>query len=202
MIGFYDYTVILTYCGLLSSMIGIFQVLGGHFTSAIVCIGISLLCDTFDGKVARGKKNRTPEEALFGVQIDSLCDAISFGVFPSIFCYMLGAQGLGNFLFIGYYCLCCVIRLGYFNVLAARNDEEEKKIFHGLPVVCLAVFMPGAYAVQPMVSKGAYLWILRGLLGCMGTLYILDFKVKKGNLVQLAILAMIFLVPFGVILLR
>ncbi|MBQ1536339.1 MAG: CDP-alcohol phosphatidyltransferase family protein, partial [Ruminococcus sp.] len=74
MIGFYNYTVILTYLSLCSAVVGITQVFEGREARAILCLLISGICDLFDGKVARHKKDRTDEEKLFGIQIDSLCD--------------------------------------------------------------------------------------------------------------------------------
>ena len=79
MIGFYDYTVILTYISFASSISGIFLATRGHFNWAIFCLAFSGLCDMFDGKIARTKKNRTEDEKRFGIQIDSLCDIVCFG---------------------------------------------------------------------------------------------------------------------------
>lgn len=89
MIGFYDYTVILTYISFASSISGIFLATRGHFNWAIFCLAFSGLCDMFDGKIARTKKNRTEDEKRFGIQIDSLCDVVCFGVFPIVLCYEL-----------------------------------------------------------------------------------------------------------------
>ena len=83
MIGFYDYTVILTYAGALAGMLGIVMSVHGLYVNAILCMAVALVCDTLDGIVARKKKNRTKNEMLFGIQIDSLCDLISFGVCSS-----------------------------------------------------------------------------------------------------------------------
>ena len=85
-IGFYDYTVILTYLSLISSIIGITQAIDGSFTPAVCCLIISGFCDLFDGTIARTKKNRTADEKVFGIQIDSLCDLVCFGAFPAILC--------------------------------------------------------------------------------------------------------------------
>ncbi len=93
MIGFYDYTVVLTYISLMSSVFGMTQAIEGRYKTAIVCLAISGLCDMFDGKIARTKKNRTYDEKLFGVQIDSLCDVICFGAFPAVICYVLVVIG-------------------------------------------------------------------------------------------------------------
>ena len=198
MIGFYDYTVILTYCGLFSSLMGIVLALNGNFSMAVLCMGISLFCDTFDGKVARGKKNRTERESAFGVQIDSLCDVISFGVFPAVFCYMLGASHKLDLLLIVGYCLCCVIRLGYFNVLA-MDANEEKGIYHGLPVVCMSILMPLVYFVHGMIPDMLGLWLIRATLIVFSFLYIYDFKVKKPGIAALAIMCLIFWAPTAAI---
>ena len=89
MIGFYDYTVILTYISFASAVSGIFCASTGHVRWAIVFLAFSGLCDMFDGKIARTKKERTEDEKNFGIQIDSLCDVVCFGVFPIVLCYQL-----------------------------------------------------------------------------------------------------------------
>lgn len=63
MIGFYDYTVILTYLSLMSGTIGIMLCLNGmgHPYLGMFFLLFSGLCDTFDGKVARSKKDRTTQ---------------------------------------------------------------------------------------------------------------------------------------------
>lgn len=83
MLGFYDYTVVLTYISLAVSVFGMTRALEGDFKVAILCLALSGLCDMFDGKIARTKKNRTEDEKKFGIQIDSLCDVGCFGVFPA-----------------------------------------------------------------------------------------------------------------------
>ena len=61
MLGIWDYTVVLTYCSLLSAVTGILVSLDGHGHPYIGVMFLLLcgLCDTFDGRVARSKKNRT-----------------------------------------------------------------------------------------------------------------------------------------------
>lgn len=62
MIGFYDYTVVVTYISLVSSILGMFCAIDGRLTLAVSCLAFSGLCDMFDGKIARTKKNRTDDE--------------------------------------------------------------------------------------------------------------------------------------------
>lgn len=85
MLGVFDYTVILTYLSLILGSVGILISLPGYGHPYIGVFFLLLcgLCDTFDGKVARLKKNRTKYEKSFGVQIDSLSDLVAFGVLPA-----------------------------------------------------------------------------------------------------------------------
>ena len=80
-LGFYDYTVVLTYISLGISVLGITMALEGNFRMAIFCLALSGLCDMFDGKIARTKKNRTEDEKKFGIQIDSLYGSSLYGRF-------------------------------------------------------------------------------------------------------------------------
>ena len=98
MIGFFDYTVWLTYASLLSAIVGIFVSLSGfgHPFIGTFFLLFSGLCDAFDGKVARTKQDRTENEKKFGVQIDSLSDLVAFGVLPAC----IGASLIKNELFL------------------------------------------------------------------------------------------------------
>ena len=51
MVGFYNYTVILTYMSLVSSITGMFFTFTGHLSIGILCLALSGLFDAFDGKV-------------------------------------------------------------------------------------------------------------------------------------------------------
>ena len=197
MIGFYDYTVILTYLGALAGLLGISLSMSSKFLGAVLCMATALVCDTLDGMVARRKKNRTRQEMLFGIQIDSLCDLISFGLCPSVLFYMLGMNSLFDKLLLACYCLCCVIRLGYFNVLATEAELGTKGDFHGLPVVCLDVMVPTVYLLFRLT--GDCLWILRAAAAVFGFLYILDFPVKKPVLWKFAAMGVVVLVPMVIL---
>ena len=83
MIGYYNYTVILTYVGMLFGFAGITYVGSGNLKMALICLLMAGLCDMFDGKVA-STRERTKQEKRFGVQIDSLSDLICFGGLPAV----------------------------------------------------------------------------------------------------------------------
>ena len=86
MLGFYNYTVILTYLGMLTGFSGITCLITGNKKGALTCLLIAGLCDMFDGKIA-STMIRTKQEKHFGIQIDSLSDLICFGVLPALIVY-------------------------------------------------------------------------------------------------------------------
>ena len=184
-IGFYDYTVILTYLSLLSSVYGMTQAIHGDYKEAIFCLAFSGICDAFDGRVARSKKNRTDDERAFGIQLDSLCDIVCFGVYPALICYLLGVRGTLGLGIVFYYCLCALIRLAFFNVIEEKRQQEEggaNKIYRGLPVTTISFILPLFFWLQFMMSDYVFLVLLHGLLILVGTLFIVDFPLKKPGL--------------------
>ena len=204
MIGFYNYTVILTFLSLVSSVFGMAQAVDGHFKTAIFCLAFSGLCDAFDGKVARTKKNRTDDERLFGIQLDSLCDVVAFGACPAVICYLLGVKNSFGFIAIAYYCICAVIRLAFYNVLetnsAANENPPAEKVFHGLPVTSISIIFPLVFLVSVAFDFPEKImpYILIGMLFIVGTLFVLDFKVKKPKFSTL--LVMIAIVAFALVI--
>ena len=204
MIGFYDYTVILTYVSLLCSVVGITQAIDGRFRTAIVCLALSGLCDMLDGKVARTKKDRSCDQKLFGVQIDSLCDVICFGIFPVIICYILGVRGILGGIVIGYYIVCSVIRLGFFNVLETNRQMKEdgaNKFYYGLPITSITIILPVVFLLSFVISEHAFKWVLLVMLFVVATLFILKFKIKKPSSKQLVAMVIIVAIIVSVILL-
>lgn len=193
-IGFYDYTVILTYISLISSVFGITQAIHGDYKTAIFCLAFSGFCDAFDGRVARTKKNRTEDEKNFGIQLDSLCDVVCFGVFPALICYLLGVRGTLGLILVFFYCLCAVIRLAFFNVLEAKRQKEEggaTKTYRGLPVTSISFILPLAFWLQFLLPDMVFLVLLHVILGVVGFLFILDFPMPKPN-ARSIILMMVF----------
>ena len=181
-IGFYDYTVILTYVSLLSAITGMSLASRDAFTGAVLCLFFSGFCDAFDGIVARTKKNRTEDEKAFGIQIDSLCDAVSFGVFPAVLCYHMGTDGVIGQLCMCGYVLCAVIRLAFFNVIEGKRQQTEggcNKVYRGLPVTTIALIFPVFYLFGQFLPSGLFTVLLHVMLAATAFLFVLDFSVKK-----------------------
>lgn len=92
------------------------------------------LCDMFDGRVARTKKNRTAEQKGFGIQIDSLCDIVAFGILPAVITIVVCGSVWYAVLIAALYVLAGLIRLAYFNVTggaAPAGDGRVPQDLHG-----------------------------------------------------------------------
>ncbi len=145
MLGVYNYTVILTYLGLLSGFSGILCAFEGRKEWSLICLVIAGIFDMFDGKVASTKKERSRSEKRFGIQIDSLSDLVCFGVLPALIVYSAGQRTWLRAAACGAYVLCALIRLAWFNVdEEARQDFDtgRRKVYLGLPVTSAAIVFP------------------------------------------------------------
>jgi Phosphatidylserine synthase len=213
-VGFYNKSVILTYCGLISAFISMYlawNAEGYDFRWSIFFLMIAGLCDMFDGTVARRVK-RTEQEKKFGIQLDSLCDIVCFGVTPATITYMLynGNSARIYGLFAGFVLtLCGLIRLAYFNVTEEERQEqtsERRDYYQGLPITASAIGVPVAY----IVGK-AFVWISRQTIALpvffstfmlfVSFLYVFNFPVKKPHKRGMMIMIVCCLALFAGVLL-
>ena len=204
-IGYYNYTVILTYGSLLSAMIGILVCLNGigHPFYGVFFLLISGLCDTFDGRVASTKKDRSAKEKAFGMQIDSLADLVAFGVLPA--CIGMSMVKVSArfteiphirrveadepfilypilfFLIVLIYVLAALIRLAYFNVTEeerAASETGRRSSYTGLPVTSAALIFPTILLIQYLTNKDLTL-VYFGVMAVVAVLFVTRFEVKK-----------------------
>ena len=182
MLGFYNYTVILTYLGMLSGFTGIVCASSGNLKGALICLVIAGVCDMFDGKIA-STMERTRQEKRFGVQIDSLSDLICFGVLPAMIVYV-SLSGRLRLIPCALYTLCALIRLAWFNVDEEERQDREsgrRKVYLGLPVTSAAVLFPVLIGLGPKLR-----WPLHLLLPLVTLLtaaaFLTPFRLKKPTL--------------------
>ena len=193
MIGFYSYTVVLTYLGLASAAMGMILTFQGFAKYALFCLAFSGLCDMFDGKVARLKKDRTEDEKRFGIQIDSLCDVVCFGAFPMILCYSIGMRGPAGISILVFYLIAGAIRLAFFNVMEEkRQDEtdEARKYYQGLPITSIAIILPLFCTLRPLLGH-RFLSELHICILTVGLLFIINFPLRKPGWKMLTLLVAI-----------
>ena len=192
MIGFYNYTVILTYLGLAAAIMGITFVMEGKPMWAVICLMISGLCDMFDGAVARTRK-RTQQERKFGIMLDSLADLICFGVLPAVICYAMGMNEVYHKVILALYVIAALIRLAYFTVTEEELQQKAggtRKYYDGMPVTAMALLLPVVYCIcEALQHQTAGVYSV--LLICAGLAFVSRIKVKKPSLKQLGALAVV-----------
>lgn len=185
MLGFYNYTVILTYLSLCSGVTGIWFCMTGHPVIASICLLFSGLCDAFDGRVARMRTTSTEQEKRFGIQLDSLCDLVCFGVLP---CFIGYAAGMTSPWYIPVFCLftlAALIRLAYFNVTEEerqQNTTEKRKNYLGLPVTSSSLIFPAVIMLIfiDTIKQNCMEYIYLGVLLVTAALFVVkSLKVRK-----------------------
>ncbi len=162
-----------------------------YFNYAAIAIGLAILFDTLDGRLAR--MTRTTTE--MGVQLDSLADVLTFGIAPVTLVYgwAIGTtfpdgsplHSIGVFaLFV--YLMCGVIRLARFNIQATRprilaegTPKMDKKNFVGLPIppsagllAAIVHFSPYPVTLYGDYLAGIYSMLLMGLTLSLGILMV------------------------------
>lgn len=190
MIGFYNYTVWLTYIGMLSSVVGIGFAGSGNITAAVICLMFSGLCDMFDGIVARTKKDRTDEERRYGIQLDSLSDVVCFGVLPVAIGYSIGADAWWQVAIMALFALAGLIRLAYYNVTEETRQQqttEKRKHYLGVPITTSALTVPLLFCFRGLL--GSYFALAYTLLLLVnGAFFITPIQVKKPSKTGLAVM--------------
>lgn len=185
LLGYYNYTVILTYIGMLFGFTGIVYAFEGNAFAAVICLMVAGFCDMFDGAVASTKKDRTNQEKCFGIQIDSLSDLICFGVLPASIVYSMSKRSGIVLSISAMYVLCALIRLAYFNV-----DEQERQktssgsreLYYGLPVTLSALILPIVYGINHITSHNSCLSLSLSIM-ITGILFLIPFPLKKPKII-------------------
>jgi CDP-diacylglycerol--serine O-phosphatidyltransferase len=152
---------LLTYGSLAAAVTAVAASAGMRNTALAGCaLALAAIMDAFDGRFAR-RFNRSPRQAHIGRELDSLVDAVTFGLAPVVVVGMrFPADGLASafsWSIAGFYVLAVVTRLAFYNV---QGDEER---FIGIPtpaaglVSCTSLLLPSPEwaAWWPLALSGA-----------------------------------------------
>jgi CDP-diacylglycerol--serine O-phosphatidyltransferase len=184
------------------------------FNRAAKAIGLAILFDSLDGRVAR----MTGTNTEFGVQFDSLADVVSFGVAPAILAYTWGIRSvtgmypealhqLGLFAWVCclFFLICCAWRLARFNVKGMAPGGS--KYFVGMPTPAaagmIAAVVHALHRLGPLQDwRWSVAWLLMaaGLGGLMiSTIRYYSFKDLPWTRKQPAILILL-LITLGAVI--
>jgi CDP-diacylglycerol---serine O-phosphatidyltransferase len=149
-----------------------------EFDRAAKAIGLAILFDSMDGRVAR----MTGTNTEFGVQLDSLADVCSFGIAPAVMAYAWGVRSLADLggtrlrqiSEFGWVCclaflICCAWRLARFNVQGMAPGSS--KYFVGMPTpAAAAVIASIVHGFKDPVHDWRYAVAWFVMAACLGAL--------------------------------
>jgi CDP-diacylglycerol--serine O-phosphatidyltransferase len=171
-----------------------------YFDQGAIAIGLAILFDTLDGRVARATRTATE----IGVQFDSLADVLTFGIAPTalLFGWAIAptfsentpGYGLGVFLLFAYL-MCGAFRLARFNLQATRPQKLiegatklDKKAFVGLPIppaggliAAIVHFAPQPLSVYGNQLSHYYTYAILGLVGVLSFLMVSTIRYTSGK---------------------
>ncbi len=119
---------LLTTVSLFSGFYGIVSAINGNYFHGAVAIVVSAVFDGLDGRVAR----LTGTASRFGMEYDSLCDLVAFGVAPAVLAYLWTLREYGRYGWLAafLYVATTALRLARFNT---QDSASASKEFTGLP---------------------------------------------------------------------
>ncbi|RMD82142.1 MAG: CDP-diacylglycerol--serine O-phosphatidyltransferase [Candidatus Dadabacteria bacterium] len=134
--GVYLLPNLITSAGLFCGVFAIAQTVAQQYFNAALAILAAQLFDILDGRVAR----LTKATSSFGVEYDSLCDLVSFGVAPGLLIYRwaLLPWGAWGWLAAALFVCCAALRLARYNTMIGVTPAG---FFVGLPVPAAAAML-------------------------------------------------------------
>ena len=130
-------------CGILS----ITMSMEGNFKLSALLLFIAVIFDVLDGKIA----GLMHQKNLFGKQIDSMSDLVSFGIAPRLLFYSLKTPGISVSILILFFIVCGMLRLARYNISEAPG-------FEGVPITVNGVlFPPSFFNLQSFPGKFKFL---------------------------------------------
>ncbi|MCL7489443.1 MAG: CDP-diacylglycerol--serine O-phosphatidyltransferase [Desulfobulbaceae bacterium] len=195
---FYPLPCLLTCCSLFSGFYSIVSSINGHFFAAAVAILVAAVFDCLDGRVAR----MTDSTSTFGMELDSLCDLVSFGVAPALLAYLWALTPYGRYGWLAafLYVATTALRLARFNSQATSSGPD----FIGLPCPAAAMLIAttvmfsrflGTADTIKHISILVLVYILSYLM--VSNHRYLSFKhvdIKKGKRFQIVVFMLLFLI--------
>lgn len=151
----------LTLSGVVWISLSIGFMLSGHFALALSCMCLAMLCDAFDGLLARHFKTERP----FGRYLDGFVDTLDYLVAPMLFLYLLGFTEPLQVIALITFIAAGIVRLAVFNEIGNVKNTEQSLAYLGLPVFWSVLLL---LVVYPL-----YLWFGQGLLFDLLTLLLL-----------------------------
>lgn len=139
----------------------VFSINNNYKYAALVLLA-AVVFDYLDGKIAKSLQ----QQNVFGKELDSLADTVSFGVAPAIFGFsLMQSASVINTLQITFgiiaftiFLFCGILRLARYNIM------ELKGSFQGMPITLNGIIIPLAYFIRVPIKFYPYIYLALGIL--------------------------------------
>lgn len=161
--------------GLFSAVTAIYFAILGIFPAAMMLLIWAVFFDWSDGVIARKMKNRSDTQRLFGGQLDTLIDIVSFGVCPAII--LLSYGNFSPWFLPGAFCIVAagVLRLSYFNVF---NSTDESN-YQGLSIDTNGIILTLLFTLDGLISHSIFVVLLYIVILALAFLNVAPIKTPK-----------------------
>ena len=149
-------------CGILSILLAI----DGYFDLSALLLFVAVVFDVLDGKIA----GLLHQKNLFGKQIDSMSDLVSFGVAPVLLYYSMSSPGVLGIAVSLFFVACGMLRLARYNI-------SEGPGFEGVPITVNGVLFPLLFLLVSGFPESLKYWPIIFLI--QGFLMISSFKIAR-----------------------
>lgn len=161
--------------GLFSAIFGIYFAILGIFPAAMIGLLWAVFFDWTDGIIARRMKGRTEEQKLFGAQLDSLIDIVSFSICPAVVLLSYGQFSPwflpGAFVIVG----AGALRLSYFNVFGLAG----KSTYMGMAIDNNGIILAFAFLFNRLIGQTAFAIVLYLLIMALAILNVAPIRTRK-----------------------
>ena len=177
-IGYYNLANLVTLMGLCCALLACFLLAQGKVAISMMAFACAGLCDMMDGRIARASGATGKRVRFYGVQLDSLCDVVSFGMVPCFMAFYLHYDGILDILIYLLFVVCGATRLANFNTeVAIDSPNLRSSHFTGVPIPFSVVVLPLLVIIHQLAGPVAWLFRLAFLLTGIG--YVLRIRIPK-----------------------
>jgi CDP-diacylglycerol--serine O-phosphatidyltransferase len=157
--------------GLFSAVLAIYFAIVGNFPASMIGLLLAVFFDWSDGKIAKRIKSRTDNQRMFGGQLDSLIDIVSFGVCPAIVGDFNPWFIPGAFIIVA----AGVLRLSYFNVYGLVGESS----YQGLAIDNNGIILALLFVFHDLVSTSVFTTLLYLVILALAVLNVAPIRTPK-----------------------
>jgi len=163
--------------GLFCAVLAIYFAIVGNFPATMIGLAWAVFFDWSDGKIARRMKGRHDKQRIFGGQLDSLIDIVSFGLCPAV--VLLSYGDFSPWFIPGAFCVVAAgaLRLSHFNVFGLVREST----YQGLAIDNNGLILASLFVFDGFISSSVFAALLYIAILALAILNVAPIRTPKLN---------------------